>query len=219
MYDRADVLRVTEIFHSIQGESTRAGLPCVFVRLTGCPMRCVWCDTEYAFEGGRSLDVDAVLDQVRRFPCDLVEVTGGEPLAQNDCALLITRLCDLGRTVLVETGGGVPIDAVDPRAVLIYDVKCPESGELAANVWANLDRLKAGLDEIKFVLASRRDYEWALQVVRERGLAARHTVLFSPVVHAVAPRDLAAWILEDAAPVRLQLQIHKIVWGADARGV
>lgn len=213
-------LRVTEIFHSIQGESTRAGQPCLFVRLTGCPMRCVWCDTAYAFEGGRTMSIQEILDDLRRFPpCPLVEVTGGEPLAQKGATLLIARLADEGYTVLVETGGGVPIDGIDARAVLIYDVKCPDSGEAEGNRWENLVHLKAGVDEIKFVLASRNDYAWALDVVQRRALAARHVVLFSPVHGRLDPKELAGWILADAAPVRLQLQIHKLLWGADARGV
>ncbi len=213
------MLQVTEIFYSIQGESTRAGLPCVFVRLTGCPLRCAWCDTAYAFTGGKSMAVDQVVGEVTALPGNLVEITGGEPLVQGDAPELIRRLCDLGKTVLVETGGGTTIAGVDPRAVLIYDVKCPDSGEAEANVWGNLDLLKPGVDEIKFVLASRRDYDWALEVVKRRGLSTRHAILFSPVGGRIEPRDLAAWILEDAAPVRLQIQLHKLVWGADARGV
>jgi 7-carboxy-7-deazaguanine synthase len=212
-------LRVTEIFYSIQGESTRAGLPCVFVRLTGCPMRCVWCDTKYAFEGGTSIEIDAVVASVRRFPCDLVEITGGEPLAQRDSRGLISRLCEEGRTVLIETGGGVPIDDVDSRAIVILDIKCPDSGESGANLWGNLELLKGGVDEVKFVIASRGDYDWALATLRERGLAERHEVLFSPVFGSLEPRELAAWILEDGAPVRMQMQLHKIIWGPDARGV
>jgi 7-carboxy-7-deazaguanine synthase len=212
-------LRVTEIFYSIQGESTRAGLPCVFVRLTGCPMRCVWCDTDYAFEGGTSMEIDEVVASVGRFPCGLVEVTGGEPLAQKESRDLISRLCDRGRTVLIETGGGVTIEGVDPRAIVILDIKCPESGESGSNLWANLDHLKEGIDEVKFVIASRRDFDWASRILRERGLAGRHEVLFSPVFGSVEPRELAAWILEDQAPVRMQVQLHKVIWGPEARGL
>jgi len=212
-------LRITEICYSIQGESTRAGLPCILVRLTGCPMRCAWCDTPYAFSGGQDFTLDAVLDEVRRHPCRLVEVTGGEPLAQRETRTLITRLHDEGYTVLVETGGGVPIEGLDPRAIVVYDIKCPDSGELGANRWENLSSLKPGIDEIKFVLASRRDYEWALGVVHDRRLAERHAVHFSPVHGMMDPATLAAWILGDGAPVRLQLQLHKILWGPGARGV
>lgn len=212
-------LRVNEIFYSIQGESTYAGLPCVFVRLSGCPMRCVWCDTDYAFEDGEESTIDAVVERVDSYECRLVEVTGGEPLAQENTAHLLRRLADSGYTVLVETGGGVPIDDVDQRVILIYDIKCPDSGESESNILGNLDHLKPGLDEIKFVLASRRDYLWALDVVRDRGLSERHTILFSPVHGVLDDAQLGRWILEDCAPVRLQLQLQKILWGPDARGV
>jgi 7-carboxy-7-deazaguanine synthase len=212
-------LRVTEIFHSIQGEGTRAGMPCVFIRLTGCPMRCVWCDTAYAFEGGEALSIDEVLDRIRPIGCRLVEVTGGEPLAQKETPRLLARLADEGYTILVETGGGVPIAGCDPRAIMIYDIKCPDSGEVDANLWANLEHLKPRIDEVKFVLASRRDYQWAVDVVRERSLADRHAILFSPAHGLLDARELARWMLEDRAPARLQLQIHKILWGPEARGV
>lgn len=212
-------IRVTEIFYSIQGESTRAGLPCVFVRLTGCPMRCRWCDTSYAFEGGQTRTVEEIIEEVRRHDCRLVEVTGGEPLAQRDAGELIRKLLDGGATVLVETGGGVPIADCDPRAILIYDIKCPGSGESEANLWDNLPLLKPGVDEIKFVLASREDYLWALETIRSRALAGRHEILLSPVDGELDPALLARWILEDAAPVRLQIQLHKLLWGREARGV
>jgi 7-carboxy-7-deazaguanine synthase len=212
-------LRISEIFYSIQGESTRAGLPCVFVRLTGCPMRCIWCDTAYAFEGGRILSIDEIVGEIDGYPTRTVEVTGGEPLAQRDAPSLIARLLDRGWTVLVETGGGMTIAGVDPRALLVYDIKCPDSGELGANLWANLDLLKPGLDEIKFVLASRRDYLWAADLVRTRGLTERHAVLFSPAHGLLDPTQLAGWILDDGLPVRLQLQLHKILWAPEARGV
>jgi 7-carboxy-7-deazaguanine synthase len=166
------------------------------------------------------MSIDEIVGELRRFPaCSLVEVTGGEPLAQREAPRLIARLADEGYVVLVETGGGMPIEGIDPRAVLIYDVKCPDSGEAESNRWENLPYLKAEIDEIKFVLASRRDYLWALDVVRRRALAERHVVLFSPVPGSLDPAELAGWILADAAPVRFQLQLHKILWGADARGV
>lgn len=212
-------LQVTEIFYSIQGESTRAGSPCVFVRLTGCPMRCRWCDTAYAFQGGRSLSIEEILEDVFRYPCRLVEVTGGEPLAQRAAAELVRRLLDADRAVLVETGGGVSVAGIDPRATLVYDIKCPDSGESGANRWENLPLLKPGIDEIKFVIASRSDYLWALETIRARALAGRHEILFSPVDGELDPALLAGWILEDGAPVRLQLQIHKLLWGREARGV
>jgi 7-carboxy-7-deazaguanine synthase len=212
-------LRVSEIYLSIQGESTRAGLPCLFVRLTGCPMRCVWCDTAHAFEGGTAMSIEAILEQLKPHRCRLVEVTGGEPLAQRASPQLITRLLEEGYEVLVETGGGVSIAGCDRRAILIYDIKCPDSGEVESNLFENLPLLKPHLDEIKFVLASRKDYLWALDFVRRRGLAERHTILFSPVGGMLDPRDLAAWILEDAAPVRLHLQLHKVIWGPEARSV
>ena len=212
-------LRVTEIFHSIQGESTWAGLSCLFIRLTGCPMRCVWCDTPYAFEGGRVMSIDSIVEEIRGRNCGLVEVTGGEPLAQRDAPSLIARLLDEGYKVLVETGGGVPIATCDPRAILIYDIKCPGSGEEGSNRWENLALLKPNVDEIKFVIASRDDYLWSLDVVRRRGLAERHTVLFSAATGFLEPADLAGWILEDAAPVRFQVQLHKVLWGRETRGV
>jgi 7-carboxy-7-deazaguanine synthase len=211
-------LRVTEIFYSIQGESCLAGSPCVFVRLTGCPLRCRWCDTSYAFSGGEDLSEDEVLRRVASFACRLVEVTGGEPLAQGGSLPLIRRLCEEGYQVLLETSGGFPIRPVDPRARIIMDLKCPDSGEMDRNLWENLDHLKAG-DEIKFVLCSRRDYEWARQTVRERALDSKQQVLFSPVTETLAAPVLAGWILADRLPVRLQLQLHKILFGAEARGV
>jgi 7-carboxy-7-deazaguanine synthase len=211
-------MRVTEIFHSIQGESTWAGRPCTFVRLTGCPLRCRWCDTEYAFHGGATMSLEEVLAQVERFECSLVEVTGGEPLSQKECPELLRSLCDRGYDVLLETSGAVSTESVDPRVVTILDVKCPDSGESDRNLWENLDRLRPR-DEIKFVLASRRDYEWALETVQARDLSARNTVLFSPVWGELEPGTLASWILEDRARVRMQIQLHKVLYGADVAGV
>jgi len=213
----AERLRLTEIFHSIQGESTRAGRPCVFVRLTGCQMRCRWCDTEYAFHGGSWWTVDEILDEVARLGCPLVEVTGGEPLLQPGVLPLMERLADAGYEVLLETGGGLDIAPVDARVHRIVDVKCPGSGEAEANRWENLDLLTAR-DEVKFVLADEADYRWAREVVAERGLEAVCPVLFSAVAGSLEPRSLAEWILRDRLPVRFQIQVHKLLWG-DRPGV
>jgi 7-carboxy-7-deazaguanine synthase len=213
-----DRLKIHEIFHSIQGESTYAGRPCVFVRLTGCPMRCVWCDTEHAFYDGDWLALDAVVERVRSFGCPLVEITGGEPLLQPDVHPLMRRLCDLGYEVLLETGGGLDIAGVDPRVRRIVDVKCPASGESGNNRWENLDDLRA-TDELKFVVAGKGDYDWAKRVIAERHLAGRCPIHLSPVWGAVDLEALAGWILADRLPVRLTLQLHKQIWGADAKGV
>lgn len=215
---RAERLRVHEIFHSIQGESSHAGRPCVFVRLTGCQMRCVWCDTEYAFHAGSWRTIDEVLAEVLAYGCPLVEVTGGEPLLQPAVHPLMTRLADAGLEVLLETGGGLDIAPVDPRVRRIVDVKCPGSGEAEQNRWANLDLLRP-TDEVKFVITDAADYAWAKQVLARHDLAARCPVHFSPVWGRLAPELLSAWILADRLPVRLGLQLHKIVWGAHARGV
>jgi 7-carboxy-7-deazaguanine synthase len=211
-------LRVTEIFHSIQGESTYVGQPCVFVRLTGCPLRCTWCDTDYSFYGGTSLSIGEILTKVREYGCQLVEVTGGEPLAQPVALSLIARLCDIGYTVLIETSGAIDAQSVDQRARLILDVKCPGSGMTDRMYWPNLDRLTAK-DEAKFVLASRADYEWARGIVNQYRLAERCTVLFSPVFGSLDLRPLAEWILADRLSVRFQLQMHKYIWAPDMRGV
>ena len=211
-------LRVTEIFHSIQGESTYVGQPCVFVRLTGCPLRCTWCDTEYSFYGGTSLSIDEILSKVREYGCQLVEVTGGEPLAQPAALPLIARLCDAGYTVLIETSGAIDVQPVDQRAKLILDVKCPGSGMTDRMHWPNLDYLTAK-DEAKFVLASRADYEWASGIIAQYRLTERCTVLFSPVFGSLDLRPLAEWMLADRLSVRFQLQMHKYIWAPDMRGV
>ncbi|MCA1631708.1 MAG: radical SAM protein [Acidobacteria bacterium] len=214
------MLRVTEIFRSIQGESTHAGRPCAFVRLTGCPMRCTWCDSEYTFTGGVSMTMEDVLAQVRAFGCKLVEVTGGEPLAQKGAFELIEKLCDEGYEVLIETGGYVSTEQVDARAKIILDVKCPASGEEGRNHWANLERLRADRDEVKFVVADENDWEYARSVIERYDLERRaHAVLVSPVWGAIDLQRLADWIAASGLDVRMQLQMHKQIWGAEARGV
>ncbi|NWG30541.1 MAG: 7-carboxy-7-deazaguanine synthase QueE [Rhodocyclaceae bacterium] len=216
-------LRISEIFFSLQGESTRVGLPTVFVRLTGCPLRCVWCDTTYAFSGGETLPLATILDRVASFGCPTVCVTGGEPLAQAGCLALLTALCDAGYSVSLETSGALDISQVDPRVSRIVDIKAPDSGEAEKTRWENLAHLRP-TDELKFVLASRADYDWAKGILAGRGeksaLAGRHLdeicpVLFSPVADRLPPAQLAEWILQDRLPVRFQLQLHKILWGSE----
>ena len=210
----AATLRVSEIFHSIQGESTRAGLPTTFVRLTGCPLRCIWCDTEYAFTGGEAMSIAQVLDRVETFGCPTTCVTGGEPLAQKGCLLLLIALCDAGYSVSLETSGALDIAGVDERVCRIVDLKAPDSGEEARNRWANLDLLTPR-DELKLVLASAADYDWARQQIADRRLAERCSVLLSSVAGRLEPTQLAEWILRDGLPVRLQLQLHRLLWGAE----
>jgi 7-carboxy-7-deazaguanine synthase len=214
------MLRVTEIFSSIQGESTHAGRPCTFVRLTGCPMRCVWCDSEYTFTGGEHLPLEHVLEQVRAFDCKLVEVTGGEPLAQREALALIERLCSEGFEVLVETGGYVSTEDVDPRARIILDVKCPASGEAQRNHWPNLSRLRSDKDEVKFVISDFADWTYALDIIKRYDLSTQaHAVLISPAWGVVDLKDLAKWVSTSGLDVRMQLQLHKYIWGPEARGV
>jgi len=212
------VLTVNEVFFSIQGEGTRAGRPCVFVRLTGCPLRCVWCDTAYAFHEGTRREEADVIAEVERFPCRLLLLTGGEPLAQAAAFPFLSALLDRGWEVLVETSGHVPIEGLDPRVVAIVDVKAPGSGEEARMHWANLERLRPQ-DEVKFVIADRRDYEWSREVVRARGLGARGPLLFSPVHGGLDPGLLAQWVLADGLPARVQVQLHKYLWPGVERGV
>jgi len=213
------MLTVNEIFHSIQGESGLSGRPCVFVRLTGCDLRCVWCDTPYAFHDGRRLDVAEVITEVAAYACDLVEITGGEPLLQDDVYPLMDRLLETGATVLLETGGQVNVSRVPAAVVKIVDVKCPGSGESNRNDWDNLSCLTAR-DQTKFVIADRTDYEFARDVVRRHALESRcGAVLFSPVHAVLPPERLAEWILADRLPVRLQVQLHKYLWGSETRGV
>lgn len=205
-------LKIHEIFHSLQGESSRVGLPTVFVRLTGCPMRCVYCDTAYAFSGGSNMEIDDIMTKVAQFGTKYVTVTGGEPLAQKNCLVLLKTLCDAGYSVSLETGGAIDISPVDKRVSVILDIKTPDSGELENNLWQNLDHLKS-TDEIKFVLCSRADYEWAKNQLIERHLADKCPILFSPVYSQLKPVDLADWVVADRLPVRMQVQLHKILWG------
>jgi 7-carboxy-7-deazaguanine synthase len=206
------MLRVTEIFRSIQGESTRAGFPCAFVRLTGCSLRCVWCDTEYAFHGGTEMTVAEAAERTLSFGTRLTEVTGGEPLEQEGVYPLMDRLLAAGRTVLLETGGHVPLDRVDPRVVKIVDVKAPGSGMAAANLPENLDGLQPH-DELKFVIADRRDFDWSLAMVRDRELDAARVVTFSPAWQSLPPETLAEWVRDSGRDIRLGLQLHKVLWG------
>jgi len=211
-------MRITEVFHSIQGESSYVGQPCVFVRLTGCPLRCAWCDTDYAFYGGHERSIDEILAQVQSYGCLLVEITGGEPLAQPECLPFMARLCDAGYTVLLETSGALDIAPVDPRVHVILDVKCPGSGMTDRMHWPNLPRL-AAKDEVKFVVADRADYDWAREILARYDLVARCQVLFIPVFGQLDQRELAEWVLADRLPIRFQIQLHKFIWTPDMRGV
>lgn len=222
--EREPFLRITEIFHSVQGESTWAGLPCTFVRLTGCPLRCVWCDTEYAFTGGERMTLAEIVDRVGQMGTELVEVTGGEPLAHANAFPLVEMLLDAGHIVLVETSGAFDVAPLAPRAHKIMDLKCPGSGESHRNLWANLDHLGEG-DEIKFVVKDRADYEWMRETIGARGLDRRvaegslKALLVSPVWGDIDLEALAGWILEDHLPVRFQVQLHKLIWGPERTGV
>ena len=213
------MLTVNEIFHSIQGESTHAGRPCVFVRLTACDLRCSWCDTPYAFHEGRKMSVDEVVGRVREYGCDVVEITGGEPLLQKEVYPLMQRLLDEGRTVMLETGAHLSAEAVPGAVIRVIDVKCPGSGESAKNHWANLDNLRP-TDEIKFVIKDRADFDYAVDVIRRHDLSPRvAAVLLSPVHGVLAPATLTGWLLESGIDARLQLQAHKYIWSPETRGV
>jgi 7-carboxy-7-deazaguanine synthase len=213
------MLTVNEIFHSVQGESTYAGRPCVFVRLTACDLRCSWCDTAYAFYEGSKRSLDEVMGEVDRFGCSLVEVTGGEPLLQEDVYPLMQRLLDSGKTVLLETGGHRSTERVPADVITILDVKCPGSGEVEKNDWGNLDRLRPQ-DEVKFVVKDRADYEFARDVIDRRELAGRAAAIHLSPVHGVLdPKTLSEWVLADRLSVRVQLQLHKYIWSPDTRGV
>ncbi len=213
-------LRITEIFLSIQGESSHAGRPCSFVRLTGCPMRCVWCDSEYTFTGGQRFTFDEILKTLDGFGCNLVEVTGGEPLAQKNVFSFVASLCDLGYEVLIETGGFISTADVDPRAAIILDIKCPASGEVERNHWPNLESLRPATDEVKFVIADMVDWQFARETIAKYDLFYRaKEILISPV-HGIANLpQIAEAVSKSGLPVRLNLQMHKYIWGADARGV
>lgn len=217
-------LRITEIFHSIQGESTWAGVPCTFVRVTGCPLRCTWCDTEYAFHGGTRMTFDEILAEVANHPARVVEVTGGEPLAHPGVIPLTERLLEAGYTVLVETSGAFDVAPLDERIHTIMDLKCPGSGEVEKNRYENLEHLTAR-DEVKFVVKDRTDYEWARSAIESHGLDRRvldgslRALLMSPVWGEIELEDLAGWILDDGLPVRFQIQVHKLIWGPEATGV
>jgi 7-carboxy-7-deazaguanine synthase len=214
----ATLLKINEIFHSVQGESRHAGRPCVFIRLTLCNLRCTWCDTSYAFEEGSDLPVGLILERVAAYGTRYVLVTGGEPLLQEGVHDLIGELCDRGFEVAVETGGSLDLEPLDRRAMVVMDLKCPGSGMCGKNRLENIDLLKPG-DEVKFVVVDRADYDWAREMIERHGLTGRCGVLLSPAHGALHPRRLAEWILADRLPVRLQLQIHKFIWPPDTRGV
>lgn len=208
----APTLKISEIFYSLQGETSRTGLPTVFVRLTGCPLRCVWCDTAYSFSGGSLMSLPAILAEVARHPTKRVCVSGGEPLAQKNCLPLLTALCDAGCDVSLETSGALDVSGVDPRVSKIVDLKAPGSGEVERNLWSNLEYLTPH-DELKLVLADRADYDWAVAQLRQHGLIGRCPILMAPVQGSLEPGTLADWILADGLPVRLQVQLHKLLWG------
>lgn len=214
--NREPTVRLTEIFYSLQGEAARSGLPTVFIRLTGCPLRCTWCDTEYAFTGGSPTSIASILGEVAQYPTRHVCVTGGEPLAQKSCLALLTALCDAGYDVCLETSGALDIAPVDPRVARIMDLKAPGSGECGKNLITNIDALRA-IDEIKIVIASRADFDWARDIIAEHKLTERCDVVLSPVANQQNPTELAEWILAAGLNVRFQLQLHKLLWN-DARG-
>jgi 7-carboxy-7-deazaguanine synthase len=209
-------LRITEIFYSIQGESNTSGYPTVFVRLTGCPLRCDYCDTAYAFQGGQLTALDSIIEQVAAYQTRYICITGGEPLAQPNCIALVQRLCEAGYMVSIETSGALDISALDSRAIVVMDLKTPGSGEVSRNLWTNIAELKPN-DQIKFVICNRNDYLWACDMIKKHDLTTHASVLFSNSWGELNPSDLANWILADQLPVRFQIQLHKILW-ADARG-
>jgi 7-carboxy-7-deazaguanine synthase len=212
------MLKINEIYYSIQGESSKAGLPCVFVRLTYCNLRCTYCDTEYAFYEGRDLSFDEIVDEVKKYNCNLVEITGGEPLFQNECYALLNRLCNEGFEVLLETAGNMPIADVDKRVRIIMDLKCPSSGMMKKNLYENISHLKQ-TDEVKFVIGTREDYEWSKDILQKYNLNKKGSVLFSSVFGQLETVTLVNWILEDKLDVRFQLQLHKYIWQPETKGV
>lgn len=210
-------MRITEIYQSIQGESSYAGTPCVFVRTTGCDLRCSWCDSEFTFTGGTAMTLDLIMAEVEKYNCELVELTGGEPLLQHDIYELATRLADAGHTVLIETGGHRDISKLDARVIRIMDLKCPASSECEKNLWSNLEHLRP-IDEVKFVIADRGDYEWTLKTIREHCLEDRAKLLISTAFGLVEPSQVVGWMLEDKLRARFQLQLHKYIWPPEERG-
>ena len=212
------MLKVNEIYHSVQGESTNAGMPCVFVRLTFCNLRCTYCDTEYAFYEGKDFTLEEILSEVKKFECNLVEITGGEPLVQKESTVLMKMLCDEGFNVMIETGGSLPIAEIDPRVKIIMDLKCPSSGMVKKNLYENINHLKPA-DELKFVIGNREDYEWTKDILQKYGLSKKYIVLLSVVFGKLEPVTLVEWILEDKLNVRFQLQMHKFIWEPTTKGV
>ncbi len=212
------MLKVNEIYFSIQGESGYAGLPCVFIRLTYCNLRCTYCDTEYAFYDGKEMSLDEITARVKEYNCNLVQVTGGEPLFQEECPGLLTRLCDAGFKVLLETGGSLPVKDLDNRVIVIMDLKTPSSGMVRKNMYENIDYLKDE-DEVKFVIGSREDYDWSRDIISRYNLTGKCKILFSVVFGKMDPRTLVEWILEDKLDVRFQLQMHKFIWSPETKGV
>lgn len=212
------MLKVNEIYYSIQGESSKAGLPCVFIRATYCNLRCTYCDTEYAFYEGNDFTIEQILNEVKKYNCNLVEITGGEPLVQTESLELMKRLCDEGYEVMLETGGSLPVKDIDKRVIIIMDYKCPSSGMMRKNLYENIDYLKPS-DEIKFVTGNREDYEWAKELMEKYKLAEKCVILFSVVFGELEPLTLVEWILEDKLNVRFQLQMHKFIWDPAAKGV
>ncbi|MDP3581282.1 MAG: 7-carboxy-7-deazaguanine synthase QueE [Ignavibacteria bacterium] len=212
------MLKINEIYKSIQGESSKAGLPCVFVRLTYCNLRCTYCDSEYAFYDGKDMEIDEILSEIKKLGCNLVEITGGEPLFQKESLDFMRRLCDDGFEVMLETGGSLPIEEVDKRVMIILDLKCPSSGMLKKNLYKNVEHLKAK-DEVKFVIGTREDYDWTKEIIAKNSLSKKCSVLFSTVFGTLNPQTLVDWILEDKLNVRFQLQMHKYIWNPKTKGV
>jgi len=212
------MLKVNEIYHSIQGESTNAGLPCIFIRLTGCNLRCTYCDTEYAFFEGKEMSVDEIIEEVKKYNCKLVEVTGGEPLIQEECNALMNKLCDEGLSVMLETAGNMPIKDVDEQVKIIMDLKCPSSGMMDKNFYENIDHLKKD-DEVKFVIGNREDYDWMKEIIVKYDLQDKFTLLASVVFGKLEPLGVVNWILNDKLDVRFQLQMHKFIWYPETKGV